>query len=54
MISTILLQDTSDNENTRDVYNHFMSLLRESDLHHKIKVVRVYDIGVYNKGITMR
>ena len=52
----ILVKDTDlkRQDKTREFYTHLLDYLRESNLHAQIQVVRVADIGVYDKGLVVR
>jgi len=39
---------------TREFYTHLLDYLRQSNLHAQIQVVRVADIGVYDKGLVLK
>ena len=51
----IFLKDTSaDADRTRDFYASFLNALRECGLEDKVQVVRVADIGIYNRGLVVK
>ncbi|MDD5506053.1 MAG: NADH-ubiquinone oxidoreductase-F iron-sulfur binding region domain-containing protein [Candidatus Omnitrophica bacterium] len=52
----ILVKDTDlkRQDRTREFYTHLLDYLRESNLHAQIQVVRVADIGVYDKGLVIK
>lgn len=52
----ILVKDTDlkRQDKTREFYTHLLDHLRESNLHAQIQVVRVADIGVYDRGLVLK
>ncbi|MCK9603649.1 MAG: 4Fe-4S binding protein [Candidatus Omnitrophica bacterium] len=52
----ILIKDTDlkRQDKTRDFYTHLLDYLRENNLHSEILLVRVADIGVYDKGLVLK
>ncbi|MDD5120475.1 MAG: NADH-ubiquinone oxidoreductase-F iron-sulfur binding region domain-containing protein [Candidatus Omnitrophica bacterium] len=52
----ILVKDTDlkREDKTREFYTHLLDYLRGSNLHSQIQVVRVADIGVYDKGLVIK
>jgi NADH:ubiquinone oxidoreductase subunit F (NADH-binding)/NAD-dependent dihydropyrimidine dehydrogenase PreA subunit len=51
----IFIKDTSpDSDRTRDFYASFLTTLREYGLEEKVQVVRVADIGIYNRGLVVK
>ncbi len=55
--TTILLQNTETKEerqSTHDFYQYFIDLLTQSNLDSPVEVIRAQDIGVYNKGNSIR
>jgi NADH:ubiquinone oxidoreductase subunit F (NADH-binding) len=53
---TVFIKDTNPgkNEKTRDLYNQFLERLRALGLADKVQLVRVADMGVYDKGFVVR
>jgi len=53
---TVFIKDTSSQgpEKTKEFYNKLLEALRNESLQDKIQIVRVVDIGVYNKGFVLR
>ena len=53
---TILVKDTRSHaeDKTREVYTKLLDLLRTDKLEDQVQVVRVADIGVYDKGIVIK
>jgi NADH:ubiquinone oxidoreductase subunit F (NADH-binding)/NAD-dependent dihydropyrimidine dehydrogenase PreA subunit len=52
----ILVKDTDlkREDKTREFYTRLLDYLREANLHAKIQVVRVADIGVYDQGLVIK
>ncbi|MFA5144488.1 MAG: NADH-ubiquinone oxidoreductase-F iron-sulfur binding region domain-containing protein [Candidatus Omnitrophota bacterium] len=52
----ILVKDTDlkRQDKTREFYTRLLDYLREGNLHSQIQVVRVADIGVYDKGLVIK
>ena len=46
--------DTGPQDKTKDLYTLFLNLVRECNLSETVQVVRVADIGVYNKGVIVK
>ncbi|MDD5347759.1 MAG: NADH-ubiquinone oxidoreductase-F iron-sulfur binding region domain-containing protein [Candidatus Omnitrophica bacterium] len=53
---TILVKDTGSGteDKTREVYTKLLDLLRTDKLEDQVQVVRVADIGFYNKGVVIK
>ncbi len=55
MEKMIFIKDTGEgNDRTRDFYASFLNILREHGLEDKVQVVRVADIGVYNRSLVVK
>ncbi len=55
--TTILLQNTEtkeDRQSTYDFYQYFIDQLTQSNLDTPVEIIRAQDIGVYNKGNSIR
>ncbi|MCK9572912.1 MAG: 4Fe-4S binding protein [Candidatus Omnitrophica bacterium] len=53
---TVLIKDTDlrREDKTRQAYTQFLDHLRQNDQHSRIQVVRVADVGLYDKGLVIK